>query len=263
MASFPAEHHDLSLPAVPRGRAVARQPRGRDRPQVAPTVRGQVVGPDRRVVQVNLTPPLPAVVAAEEGKADVARPHRIVDILRVATHSRRRGVRLFQIPLPAQRVEGPDLRPLLASPALVVPAVTHQQTVAPIPHAGTLVSQARRRWTTRERAELHPGVGRLAGNRRRRFEREGGCRGENQGDPAKGNGVSGHDERLPGSGSQCDAGGHFPGSRLPISAWYSSPSRRSSIPRRRKVMCSSRGERSVFPSGSSAVLKRAWLVDSP
>ena len=71
-AAFAAEDERHLLVAVPRGAAQRRDVRRGQRTHVAPFVCREVVGPDRRVVQIDLAPPLPAVAAAEGRKADVA-----------------------------------------------------------------------------------------------------------------------------------------------------------------------------------------------
>src|SRR5688572_27781087 len=94
-AAFPAEHDRDLLVAVPRRAPQRRDVRRRQRAQIAPCVRRKVVSPDRRIVQINLAPPLPAVAAAEGGEADVTRADRVENVLRVAADARWRRVRFL------------------------------------------------------------------------------------------------------------------------------------------------------------------------
>ena len=146
VAGFTSEDDDHLLVAIPRCAPIGCQTRRWQGTHVLPAILGQIVRPDGGVVQVDFPPPLPAVAAAELGKADVAADRRSVDVLRVAADARRRRVGFLERPLGGLRVEGPDLGPLLAATALVVPAVTDDQLVLTVPDTGAFVAQPWRNW---------------------------------------------------------------------------------------------------------------------
>src|SRR5581483_4593989 len=121
-APFPGEDDGDLVVAVPGGAAQRRRVWGWRRPQVAPGVRAEVVAPDAGVVEVVLAEPVPAVTAAESGKAQEAPRDRVEDVLLGAADAGRRAVRLLQLPAHRDGVERPRLGVLLAAAALVVAA---------------------------------------------------------------------------------------------------------------------------------------------
>src|SRR6185503_11764796 len=120
---------------VPRGTAQGRNVRCRERAHVAPGVGGEVVAPDRCIIEINLAPPLPAVAAAERRETNVAGTGRYERILGVATNAGRRSVRFPQCPFRRERIERPDFRALFAATALIVSAVANDQMMDAIPYA--------------------------------------------------------------------------------------------------------------------------------
>ena len=107
---------------------------------VPPDVRAEIVGPDRRIVEVDLPPPLPPVAPAECREAEEESLGRLEDVLLGAADPRRRDVRLPQGPLRREGLEGPDLGALLAAAALVVAAVADENSPLAVPGAGSLVA---------------------------------------------------------------------------------------------------------------------------
>src|SRR5262249_9155534 len=152
------EENDNFRVRVPTGAAKRRQRKRGERPQVAPAIGLEVVGPDGALVQVDLAVPLPAVAGAEGGEAQVAGLERVVDVLLGAADARRRRVGLLERPLPAEGVASPALGALLAAAPLVVAAIAQHDAVRRIPDAVALVAEPRRRRRARGRGMLGPAV---------------------------------------------------------------------------------------------------------
>src|SRR5262249_53191174 len=148
---------------VPGGAAERSGPRRRQRAQVAPGVRRQVVGPDAAVVEVDLAEPLPAVVAAEGAEAEEAAADGVEDVLLGAADAGRGGVRSLEGPAGGVGVVGPQFVARLAAAALVVSGPADHQAGARVVGQRRLVAEARRRRPALGRAALDPGV-RLLGD---------------------------------------------------------------------------------------------------
>src|SRR5262245_52224402 len=107
---------------IPGGAPQRRDARGRQRPQIAPLIAIEVVSPDRRVIQVNLAEPVPAVIATERRKAQELIGVEVEDILLRAADARRGTVRLPQLPTVFEEVVGPCFGVLLPAATLIVAA---------------------------------------------------------------------------------------------------------------------------------------------
>lgn len=166
VAPFAAEHDDDLLVAIPRRTAIRSQSRSRQRPAISPAVLAEVVGPHRRVIQIQLASPLPPMTTAEQRKPHIPPAHRVKHILVVAANPRRRRIRLLKRPLRGGQIKRPNLCPLLATTSLIVPAIPHEQLVVPIPNTRPLIPQPRRDWSVRQRSALDPDVGGVSGKRR-------------------------------------------------------------------------------------------------
>lgn len=124
VAGLAAEEHRDAVMRIPSGAPQRLRMRRGQRTEIAPLVFGKVVTPDGRIVQINLSPPLPSVAAAERRETKIALLQWIEDILLAAANAGRLDVGLLVSPLRRERIEGPHLGMLLAAAALIMSAIT-------------------------------------------------------------------------------------------------------------------------------------------
>src|SRR5262249_46754763 len=128
---------------------------------VPPGPRRQVETPDRRVAQVVLAEPVPAVVAGEGAKAEEAIADRVKNVLLHAAGAGRREVGVDQREGGRQRIVGPGLVLLLVAAALSMAGPAYDLSGQWVKTKRGFIAEHRVGRPAGKRTALHPGHRRL------------------------------------------------------------------------------------------------------